>query len=524
MSTPPAAFGPHLKSHGLSDQGRQRQDNQDRFISLERQGFGIYAVIDGVGGYAGGDRAAEIARQHLEQRLTLLNDPPERMLREAVVAANNAIYEARQQDPRFGAMACVLSAALVHPAQQRLYFAHVGDTRLYRYRQGELTKLTRDHSFVGMREDNGQLSEAEAMAHPRRNEILAQVGERPYTVETAEFMDLGEDSFIPGDVLLLCSDGLTDLVPRAGIADIIRNYPAPDRMAAWLVEAANDAGGKDNITVVVARYAQLNEPPSSSQPPWTIPDTRTAPPPHTQTQPAFPLPAPTTPTEPLPPKAPPSQQRWLWPAVAGFLALGALTALLFLWLNRSPTPQQSASPPAYPSLMNTIRQYLNNPQAEQRKRVSLEGNRTYAGGGFLSGIGIDSLLLEGQGDTLWIAPGDTGLSVGPGLRYLELRNFVVRSDSFATLLQVQDSMTQVVLKAVRLEGPISPVAGPVYTLRFGPVRQSVPALAVSPLARPTPPPTPPASRQPNTTPRTDTTPPQPEQQAPPSIPEGDQQP
>lgn len=504
MSIPASVADPLLKSHGLSDQGRQRQDNQDRLIALERQGFGIYAVIDGVGGYAGGDRAAQIAQERLEQRLMLLNDPPDRMLREAVVAANNAIYEARQQDPRFGAMACVLTVALVHPAQQWLYFAHVGDTRLYRYRQGELTKLTRDHSFVGMREDSGQISEAEAMAHPRRNEILAQVGERPYTVENAEFLDQGEADFIPGDVLLLCSDGLTDLVPRAAITDIIQTYPAPEKMAQWLVEAANDAGGKDNITVVVARYATPQQTATTpAQRPYG--DTQTLPPRYADSlSPAPPSSLPATVPSPAAPGPPRHGWGHTWQArtlmvIAGFLVLGALTALLLVQTNllrsNGERPDSIRTQPArtLPSLQAALQAQLTNPPEAGQVVIRLDSNRAFQADARIEGTG--AFVVEGHNDTLQLAPGRFGFEVGPGITVLELRDLVVRSDSFATLLRVQDSTTQVVLRKVVLVGPITPVAGPVYNLRFGPIQPAPSAVPQPSRPRQTP-------RPPNITPST----------------------
>lgn len=161
---------------GLTDVGQRRKDNQDTFICtpLWSESNALLAVIDGVGGYAGGDRAAAIAREAIERYMATPNGDPLSMLREAVVFANNQINEQRQQDLKLGQMCCVLTAALADISTNKLYYAHVGDTRLYRYRRGELTKLTHDHSLVGVREDANELTEAEAMAHPAVTKFCAK--------------------------------------------------------------------------------------------------------------------------------------------------------------------------------------------------------------------------------------------------------------------------------------------------------------------------------------------------------------
>ncbi len=240
---------------GLTDVGQRRKDNQDTFICtpLWSESSALLTVIDGVGGYAGGDRAAAIAKESIERYMATPNGDPLSMLREAVVFANNQINEQRQQDLRLSQMCCVLTAALADVSTGKLYFVHVGDTRLYRYRRGELTKLTQDHSLVGVREDAHELTEAEAMAHPRRNEILRDVGSGAHRVDDPNFLDSGETDFQPGDQLLLCSDGLTDMVTQAQIKAVLNRPISLDKQLSELVRVANQQGGNDNITVVLAR-------------------------------------------------------------------------------------------------------------------------------------------------------------------------------------------------------------------------------------------------------------------------------
>ncbi|WP_381525333.1 PP2C family protein-serine/threonine phosphatase [Spirosoma soli] len=243
---------------GQTDVGQRRQDNQDTFVCtpIWSDTSALLAAIDGVGGYAGGDRAAAIAKESIERYMTTPNGDPLSMLREAVVFANNQINEQRQQDRRLGQMCCVLSAAVADVDTSKLYFVHVGDTRLYRYRQGVLEKLTHDHSLVGVREDANELTELEAMHHPRRNEILREVGSTAHRVDDPDFLEWGETDFLPGDQLLLCSDGLTDMITRAQIVQILNEPLTLDEQAARLIKAANAAGGNDNITVVLAKNSK----------------------------------------------------------------------------------------------------------------------------------------------------------------------------------------------------------------------------------------------------------------------------
>jgi serine/threonine protein phosphatase PrpC len=241
--------------NGNTDPGRRRKENQDAWIArpLWSPDNALITVIDGVGGYMGGEKAAAIARDSIEQYMQLPKGDTLTMLREAVIFANNRIVEERKKDQYISEMCCVLTAVVADVATQALYFAHVGDTRLYRYRAGKLQKLTRDHSFVGIREDAGEMTEIEAMNHPHRNQILREVGSAFHRLDDEDFMDYGKENLLPGDHLLLCSDGLTDMVTVQQITTVLSTgHPLPNKVNS-LIALANEMGGNDNITVVLLK-------------------------------------------------------------------------------------------------------------------------------------------------------------------------------------------------------------------------------------------------------------------------------
>jgi PPM family protein phosphatase len=233
------------RAAGDTHPGLQRDNNEDRFFFDEAKG--VYCVIDGVGGHNAGERAAAIAADTLRASL---GSTSEADLRAAFARASDAIFAAAAHDPALAGMACVSSLAAV--SNGRVRFAHVGDTRLYKLHGGKITKLTRDQSPVGELEDGGALTETEAMRHPRRNEIYKDLGSRPPGPEIAASVLTGETTFEPDAALLLCSDGLTDQVSSGSIRRIVEAFAGSPALAVQeLLTAANDAGGKDNVTVVI---------------------------------------------------------------------------------------------------------------------------------------------------------------------------------------------------------------------------------------------------------------------------------
>jgi PPM family protein phosphatase len=242
-----------IQFSGNTHTGRRRKENQDAFImqQLWSADKALLAVIDGVGGYTGGEKAAAIAKDCIEQYMQVPSGDTLTMLREAVIFANNRIVEERKKDQLTSEMCCVLTAVVADTTSPCIYYAHVGDTRLYRYRDGKLKKLTRDHSFVGIREDAGEISEREAMSHPHRNQILREVGSTLHRLDDEDFMDYGRESIEQGDLLLLCSDGLTDMISSQQIARSLSADQPLENKIKDLIELANTSGGHDNITVVL---------------------------------------------------------------------------------------------------------------------------------------------------------------------------------------------------------------------------------------------------------------------------------
>ena len=230
---------------------------------------GIFLVVDGIGGQAAGEKAAEIAVGRVRARLERQTGTAVERVREAIANANNEIYKAARQNPEWHGMACVLTLAVLENGSAVV--GHVGDSRLYQIRAGEIRKITHDHSPVGQREDNQELSEAEAMSHPRRNEVFRDVGSEPHAPDDENFIEIQRIPFDPESALLLCSDGLSDLVPAAEIRNAVESHAGnPEAGVRVLIAAANEAGGKDNVTVVLVEGDQFAAP---SQP-AIDPDTR----------------------------------------------------------------------------------------------------------------------------------------------------------------------------------------------------------------------------------------------------------
>jgi PPM family protein phosphatase len=245
-----------LKAAGDSHPGLKRPVNEDRFHYDPARG--IFIVIDGVGGQAAGEKAAETALTIVRSRLERETGAVEDRVREAIALANNEINRLASLRPEWRGMACVMTVAVVTNGD--VVVGHVGDTRLYKLRGGGLEKLTLDHSPVGEREDAGELPERDAMQHPRRNEVYRDVGSERHDPDDPNFIDIIRTPFEADSALLLCSDGLTDLVTGGAIADIVRVFAGhPYEIVRALIDAANDAGGRDNVTVVYVegpRFAQ----------------------------------------------------------------------------------------------------------------------------------------------------------------------------------------------------------------------------------------------------------------------------
>jgi serine/threonine protein phosphatase PrpC len=258
-----------LKAAGATHPGRQRTVNEDRLhVDAAR---GLFVVVDGVGGQAAGGKAADVALNAIRGRLERETGPIPSRIREALTIANNEICRLGATRREWSGMACVATVLVVDGAQAIV--GHVGDTRLYRISPAGIEKITHDHSPVGEREDAGELSEREAMRHSRRNEVYRDLGSDPHEPEDQEFIDISEVRFAPDAALLLCSDGLTDLVDSAAIEDVARRGAGnPERVVDTLIDAANRAGGKDNVTVIYIEGEQFaaSAPTVGAPPPRAI--------------------------------------------------------------------------------------------------------------------------------------------------------------------------------------------------------------------------------------------------------------
>jgi serine/threonine protein phosphatase PrpC len=245
-----------LHAAAATDPGRERANNEDRVLCEPE--LGIFAVIDGVGGESAGEIAAETALEVLRARLSRRTTDSARLVREAIALANRQIYERAQADPRLAGMSCVLTVAVLDGT--KVTVGQVGDSRLYALAPGEIRKVTPDHSPVGAREDAGDLSESEAMRHPRRNEIFRDVGSGPHEPDDASWIDILEAPFAADGALLLCSDGLSDMVASREILDTVEaNASSPPAAVHALIERANAAGGKDNVSAVLVEGDRFAE-------------------------------------------------------------------------------------------------------------------------------------------------------------------------------------------------------------------------------------------------------------------------
>ena len=240
-----------------SDTGRQRSENEDSLFVRAP----IFVVADGMGGAQAGEVASKAAADAFDRDLP--EGPPERFLRETIEEANRRIHELARADPSRAGMGTTITAAIVDASGEEVGIGHVGDSRAYRLRRSKLEQLTRDHSLVEEMRRKGQITDAQAEDHPQRSIITRALGPEP-EVE----VDLQTVPASPGDVFLLCSDGLTTMVDEARIAAVLSSASSMREAVRTLVDEANAAGGRDNITALAFRLADaaapLGEPPEQA--------------------------------------------------------------------------------------------------------------------------------------------------------------------------------------------------------------------------------------------------------------------
>lgn len=261
--------GLRVKVASLSDTGRQRTENQDRVLTWDlasREDLGdggdsvrslsggvLLAVCDGMGGHGGGELASTIAADTLREhaRNGSFDEPPEdptnseRWLEDGIDEANRAVIAAQLKDSRLKEMGTTATAVTLLGG--KMTWAHVGDSRLYHLREGRLRQLTIDHSFVGRLVAAGQITYEESRSHEDRNLLTQAVG----TTKDLE-VDTGSIPVKPDDRILICCDGLYDLVSEESIMSVLVDETPPNHQCEKLVMMANDMGGFDNISAVIA--------------------------------------------------------------------------------------------------------------------------------------------------------------------------------------------------------------------------------------------------------------------------------
>jgi len=247
-----------LHAFGLTDVGRKRKHNEDAYlVDPER---GLFVVADGMGGHAAGEVASRITVESMQEFIASSDDATDSSwpfgqagsrtptagtrLTTAVEKANEKVMRAVASRPELKGMGTTVVAVLIDG--ERATLVHVGDSRAYLYRDGDLRRLTDDHSWVQEQVNAGILSEDEAKSHPLKNVVTRALGGSPHVS-----VDLIEVPIRPGDRFLLCSDGLTGMVADEEIHEFFRKEPVPEPAVRHLIELANERGGVDNITVIV---------------------------------------------------------------------------------------------------------------------------------------------------------------------------------------------------------------------------------------------------------------------------------
>lgn len=257
-STPPPAAAqlPVPMTIELScavDPGRARSNNEDS-VALDDE-VSLAVLADGMGGYNAGEVASQMATSFVCSELgrwlraanSQASDTEVRRAMDICVEnANRAIFNAASSNPQYAGMGTTLVVAVFR--EQRLLVGHVGDSRLYRLRAGRLQQLTRDHSLLQEQIDAGLITPEQAAFSANKNLVTRAVG-----VEDTVLLETHQHEVLPGDLYLICSDGLSDMVDDIAIGQMLQRVEALDAACRVLVDAANDAGGKDNISVILVR-------------------------------------------------------------------------------------------------------------------------------------------------------------------------------------------------------------------------------------------------------------------------------
>jgi protein phosphatase len=237
-----------------TDTGRQRSANEDSvFVRAP-----LFVIADGMGGAQAGEVASKTSVESFDRELP--EGPPERILKQTIEGANRTIHRLAREDPNLAGMGTTTTAAILDEKAEEVAIGHVGDSRAYRLRRGKLERLTRDHSLVEEMRRKGQLTEAQAEDHPQRSIITRALGPEP---EVEVYLQT-----VPaqaGDVFLICSDGLTTMLDDEHIGRLLARATSMPNAVRALVDEANRAGGRDNISVIAFKVVDAAEPSLDSE-------------------------------------------------------------------------------------------------------------------------------------------------------------------------------------------------------------------------------------------------------------------
>ena len=242
-----------------TDVGMQRQANEDNFIARSP----LFVVADGMGGAQAGEVASQTAVEVFKHGLP--EGVPEATLQQMIGVANRNIHDQAHADSSLSGMGTTITAAFVNSEREEVVVGHVGDSRAYRLRNGILQRLTRDHSLVEEMRRRGQITEEQAEDHPQRSIITRALGPEP-EVE----VDIQAVPAEPGDIFLLCSDGLTTLLNDERIRELMSGATRLEAAVKTLVDEANRAGGRDNITVSIFQVEDPENPLPRGEAPTLI--------------------------------------------------------------------------------------------------------------------------------------------------------------------------------------------------------------------------------------------------------------
>jgi protein phosphatase len=257
---------------GLSDVGLQREHNEDSFVVLKE--YDLFVVADGMGGHRAGDVASKLATETISEFFkstanedvtwpfhfdTNLSEEENRLLT-GIRVANRQIFERSTRSREYHGMGTTVVGAMFSPSKKRMYIGHVGDSRCYRIRDGKIEQLTRDHSLI-----NDYLLAMPDLTDEQRSELPKNVITRALGMQDQVVVDLQHDDPHPGDIYILCSDGLSGMIEDAEIQNIIQRSANIGDACRELIAKANEHGGEDNITAVVIKIEDLTDSERTKQ-------------------------------------------------------------------------------------------------------------------------------------------------------------------------------------------------------------------------------------------------------------------